>query len=260
MPLFLDAPIDKLKLSTRVRNALHLAGLHTLGSVLACDYKNTIRGFGPVARAELISALQASGFAPPSRDGPPGSDNPQDEIARLLAQMEEGFEAWGARLEHFEMRLRAFTASSPGRYDAVQQALACRSLAHQFRTRLANIRGITATLQAVIELPPEQLELVELLEEQSVRLSVLVYRLFEMFAAEASLPNPRRKNSGVSSTREKWTDLVPESATGCEFLWAAAGKATGSKVLLEAGERQARGGRGKSFSSAASISCASSCG
>lgn len=228
MPLFLDAPIEELKLSRRVRNALHLAGLHTLGSVLARDYKTAIRGFGPATRAELMSALEASGFAPPSRLGPPGSDNTYDEMAHLLAQMEEGFHAWGARLEHFEMRLRAFTANGPRPREASEQALACSALAHQFRTRLTNIRAITATLQEVIELPPEQHELLDLLEEQSVRLSVLLYRVLEMLAPEDSLPNLQPNDSGGSKPREEWRDLIPELAAGCEFLLAATGKAIGS--------------------------------
>lgn len=227
MPLFLDAPIDELKLSRRVRNALHHGGLHTLRSVLACDYKTAIRGFGPAARAELMSALEAGGFALPSRLGPPDSGNARDEVAKLLREMEESFQKWGARLEHFEMRLRVITASSPCQNEAPEQALACRALAHQFRTRLTSIRAITTTLQEVIELPPEQHELVGLLEDESVRLSVLVYRLLEMFGAEESPPNLQRKNGGGSNLPESWMDLIPELAAGCEFLLEATGKASG---------------------------------
>ncbi len=228
MPLFLDTPIEELKLSRRVRNALHLAGLHTLRSVLARDYETAIRGFGPAARAELMSALEASGFTLPSRLGPADSDKTSDEIARLLEQMKEGFETWGARLEYVEMRLRAFTSGISCQCEAPEQALACRALAHRFRTRLTSIRAITATLQEVIELPPEQQELLDLLEEQSVRLSVLVYRLFEMLGAEVSVTSLERRNSGNSNAPEAWTDLVPELAAGSEFLLAATGKTAGS--------------------------------
>jgi signal transduction histidine kinase len=224
MSLFLDAPIDQLKLSRRVRNALHLAGLHTLRSVLARDDKTAIRGFGPAGRAELTSALEASGFRLPSRLGPPGCGNPHDEIAPLLAQLEGDFETWGARLEHFEMQLRAFAARSPCPYDTPERALACRALAHQFRTRLTNLRAITGALQELVELPPEQHELVDLLDEQSVRLSVLVYRLFEMLAAEQPLPKSQLEHSGGSNAQEGWTDLVPELAAGCEFLPATRGR------------------------------------
>jgi signal transduction histidine kinase len=224
MSLFLDAPIEELKLSRRVRNALHHGGLHTLRSVLACDYRTTIRGFGPAARAELISALEAGGFALPSPLDPPDPDNTHDEIARLLGQMEESFQKWGARLEHFEMRLRALTARSPCQNEAPEQALACRALAQQFRTRLTNLRAITVSLQEVIQLPPEQHELIDLLEEQSVRLSVLVYHLFEMLAAEESLPDLPRTSSSASNAPERWTDRVPELAAGCKFLPAARGR------------------------------------
>lgn len=226
-PVFLDTSIDGLKLSRRVRNALHLAGLHTLGSLLARDDKTAIRGFGPAARAELMSALESSGFALPSRLGPAGSGGSNDEIARLLAQIEEGFRTWGAHLEHFEMRLRAFAARSPCSYQATEQALACRALAQQFRTRLTNMRAITAALQEGAALPPEQRELVDLLEEQSLRLSVLVYRVFEMFTAEASLPGLQRNKGGGSNGQEGCTDLVPELAAGCELLLEATGKASG---------------------------------
>lgn len=228
MPLFLDASIDQLQLSRRVRNALHLAGLHTLGSVLACDYKTSIRGFGRAAKAELMSALETSGFALPPRLVPPGSDSTQDEIAHLLAQMEESFQTWGARLEHFEMRLRAFTASSPSQYEAPEQVLACRALAHQFRVQLTSFRTITGALREIIELPPEQHELVDLLEEQSVRLSVLVYRLLEMFAAEESLSNSQRQKNGGSDAREGCSGIISELAAGCGLLLQVTGKASGS--------------------------------
>jgi signal transduction histidine kinase len=220
MPLFLDAPIEELKLSRRVRNALHLAGLHTLRSVLASDDRPGIRGFGPAARSELRSALEAKGFAWPVRLVPPDADTAAGEIAHLLAQMEEGFAMWGVRLEYFEMRLRALAARSVCPCQPPERARACLALAHQFRTRLTNIRAITATLHDVLELPPDQHELVELIEEQSVRMSVLVYRFLELFAEE-SFSNGS-KNGPLA--QEAWKDLIPELAAGYESLLAARGR------------------------------------
>lgn len=224
MALFLDAPIEDLKLSKRVRNALHLGGLHTLRSVLECDYKTAIRGFGPTARAELTSALEASGFAPLPQLYPPELDDTSEEVSKLSGQMEESFQRWGARLEYFEMRLRALTARAgrqccPSDSEFDEQAHALATYAHEFRARLTTMRTASAALRKVASLPPEQSELLTLLEEQSVRVSLLVYRLFDMLSP--GKPNLLQKNRGGRTPLDESSYVPPELAVGCESLLQA---------------------------------------
>jgi hypothetical protein len=110
MALSLDSPVEDLGLSNRVRNVLHLSGLHTVASLLKCDYKTALRGFGLGARAELASALETKGFTPPASLNPSEIDDIAGDISKLFGQMEVSFQKWSARIEHFEMRIRELTA------------------------------------------------------------------------------------------------------------------------------------------------------
>ncbi len=110
MVLSSNVPIEELKLSNRVRNVLHLRGLHTIASLLECDYTTALRRFGMGARAELASALKSNGFTPPASLNPSEVDDLAGDVAKLFGQMEVSFRKWSARLDHFEMRIRELTA------------------------------------------------------------------------------------------------------------------------------------------------------
>jgi hypothetical protein len=105
MALSLNAPIEDLKLSNRVRNVLHLSGLHTIASLLQCDYSTALRRFGMGARTELASALKSNGFTLPASLNPSEVDKNAVEISKLFGQMETSFQKWNSRIEHFEVRL-----------------------------------------------------------------------------------------------------------------------------------------------------------
>ena len=130
MALSLDAPIEDLKLSNRVRNALHHSGLHTVASVLKCDYRRALRGLGPGARAELAGALESHGFAPPASLKPSGIDDVAGDVSKLLEQMDASFRTWSARIEHFEMRIRKLTASGCGHQRRYRPAAEVAEQAH----------------------------------------------------------------------------------------------------------------------------------
>jgi len=156
--LSLDAPIEDLKLSKRVRNVLRLSGLHSVGSLLECDYEKALRGFGPRARAELACALQSNGFAPPANLNPSELDVVSEDVSKLLGQMEATLRSWSARLEHFEARIREVTA-------------VCRA---------------SGTLQQIAALPPEQQEMVASIEEESRRFNRLAGHLLEMLSRQTA--------------------------------------------------------------------------
>jgi len=118
MALCLDAPIEELKLSKRVRNVLHLSGLHTIRSLLECDYKTALRRFGPTARAEVACALEVSGFSPPANLTSSQFDDFNADLSKLYAQVETSCRKWSAQLAHYETRIRELTEkarSDPGR-------------------------------------------------------------------------------------------------------------------------------------------------
>jgi hypothetical protein len=192
MALSLDAPIEELKLSNRVRNVLRLGGLHTVASLLKCDYKTALRGLGPGARAELASALESNGFAPPSSLNPSETDDIASDVSKLFGQMEASFQKWNSRIEHFETRIRELTARGCGRRryppaaEVAEQAHASAgaAVAQEFGARLRAIRTASADLRDSARLPPEQQEMAALVEDESARLSLLVCRLIEMLPPE----------------------------------------------------------------------------
>jgi signal transduction histidine kinase len=194
MALSLNAPVEDLKLSNRVRNVLRLSGLHTIGSVLQCDYKAALRGFGLGARAELARTLKSNGFTPPASLNPSEIDDNGSEISKLFGQIETSFQKWISRIQHFEMRIGELTAKGSTRQrpatevaeDAHQTAPAV--LASEFRTRLRAIRSASAALRDVAELSSQQQELVALVEEGSLRLSLLAGRLIETLPPEKLPP------------------------------------------------------------------------
>ena len=116
MALSLDAPIEDLKLSNRVRNVLRRRGFNTVGSLLERDYKPVLRGFGPVARAELACALDAEGLAPPANLSLSESINVAHDLSRLREQMEAIFQKWSGQIEHLERRLQGLEARGPHRH------------------------------------------------------------------------------------------------------------------------------------------------
>lgn len=194
MALSLNAPIEDLRLSNRVCNVLHLSGLHTVASLLNCNYKTALRGFGPGARAELASALESNGFSPPANLNPSEIDGIAADIAKLFGQMEASFQKWSSRIEHFEMRIKELTArgSRHQRYrpaaDVEEQVNAVSGFApaQEFRTRLRDIRTASAALREATDLPVERQDIVTLVEEESVRLSLLVCRLVEMLPVDGA--------------------------------------------------------------------------
>jgi len=112
MALSLDAPIEDLKLSNRLRNVLRRRGFDTLGSLLEYDYMRTLRGFGPAARAELARALEANGFALPVNSSSSDFTDVAEEVSKLRGQMEASFQKWTVQIEDFELRIRELTANA----------------------------------------------------------------------------------------------------------------------------------------------------
>lgn len=188
MALSLEAPIEDLKLSKRVRNVLHLSGLHTLGSLLECDYKSALRRFGPSARAELACALETNGFTPPANLTPSEFDDLNEDLSKLYTQMAASFQKWSARLEHFETRIRELTTKG---YDYHDHSCADTdaeepggAAAQEFGTRLSAVRAASANLQQVMTLPPEQQEVAAFVEQESCRLNLQAGQLLEMLHRE----------------------------------------------------------------------------
>lgn len=130
MALSLNAPIDDLGLSNRVRNVLHLHGLHTVANLLKCDYKTAFRGFGPGARAELASALESKGVTPPAGLTRSETDDIADDISKLVGQVDASFRKWSARIHHFEMRIQELTARRCGHQPCSQGDAEAAKLAH----------------------------------------------------------------------------------------------------------------------------------
>lgn len=211
MALSLNAPIEELKLSNRVRNALHLNGLHTVASLLQCDYKGHLRGFGPGARAELASAVAFNGLRPPASLNPAKIDQVPDEISRLLGQMEASFQKWSARLQHFETRVRELTEMERGHRAAAERhgeqiLAAVSSAASEFTTRLTSLRTAGTCLVAATSLPPEQQEMLAIVEEESIQLSLLVRRIVDILPPERAplcLPAERTSLAGVVVLHER---------------------------------------------------------
>jgi len=187
MALSPDSPIEELKLSIRVRNVLHLSGLHTLRNLLECDYKTAVRGLGPGARAELARALASNGFAPPANLIRSERERYSKDVSKLFGQIESGFRKWNARLHHFEARIEELTVKGRERQqqfpaELSQQAQACAGLeqAREFSTRLAAICVASATLRETADLPQKQQENAASMEQESLRLSIAAGRLLEM--------------------------------------------------------------------------------
>ena len=180
MALALDSPIEDLKLSNRVRNVLHLSGLHTVGSVLQCDYTTALRGFGPGARAELACALKSQGLLPPAHLMPSEVDNFNQDVSKLLGEMESTFQKWNVRMAHFETRIRDLTTKG-GRFDlnsGTEQHLpaALADQAQEFKTRLTALRIARATLRGLAKFREHP----AVVGSEEERLTFLVSRLLEM--------------------------------------------------------------------------------
>jgi hypothetical protein len=111
------------------------------------------------------------------------------------------------------MRIRELTAKGSDHQRRAQpaaeaadqsRAIAGAALALEFRRRLGAICAAIAALREVARLPPEQQKMVELVEDESVQLRLLVGRLVEMMPAENKrvvTPEPRRRAIRPASPR-----------------------------------------------------------
>ena len=170
MALSLDAPIEDLKLSKRVRNVLRRRGFNTLGSLLQRDYKPALRGFGPASRSELACVLAANGFALPAN-----LSSSECQAARE--------DAW-----------KYPTGAEPPQQ---RNAVADQALADQFNHPLTVICAASACLLQATKLNARQRELVVLVEEESVRLTRLVQQLLDMLPPEQATSPTAGKQKDV---------------------------------------------------------------
>jgi hypothetical protein len=198
MSLTLDSPIELLKLSNRVRNVLHLSGLHTVGNVLECDFTTGLRGFGPAARAELASVLKSHGLAPPAPLARSELDNFNEDVSKLFVQMEASFRKWNVRVEHFEARVRELTTkgrsfdlnSPPAGGEQPPSAAAVAGQAEEFKARLTALRIARIVLRGLTRFPEHQA--VAGLEQE--RLSHLIGRLLAMLPQRNACSLPKQRN------------------------------------------------------------------
>ena len=186
MTLSLDAPIEDLMLSNRVRNVLRRRGFDTLSSLLRYDYKSALRGFGPSARAELISALESSGFPPPTNLSSPQFTDVAHNVSKLRGRKEAIFQKWHAQVERF-----ANPPCHESRDLFAEQACdgANEPLIDEFRTRLTVIRTAAAGLSLARMVGAKRHEMVDLIEEECVRLDLLVNHLSDRWPPEESGPH-----------------------------------------------------------------------
>jgi hypothetical protein len=195
MTLSLEAPIEDLKLSTRVRNVLRRSGLDTLGSLLEPNGKPAIRGFGLEARAELARALAASGFALPANLSSSEFNEVAESVSTLRGQIEASFQKWSAQIQHLELHIRRLGASERGRPAVAERSgrqhvsvALTGALADECKTRLTSICTASGCLLATRRLLPEQRELVSVIEEECIRLSGLLDCLLWMLPAPEHRP------------------------------------------------------------------------
>jgi signal transduction histidine kinase len=183
MTLSLNAPIEDLKLSRRVRNVLRRGGFSTLASLRKRNYKPALRGFGPTAQAELASALEANGFLSPANSPRCESGDVAEDVSKLRGQMEASFREWNAQMERLEIDIRKLMTS---RLDepfleegSGEQAPAAVTdgLAHEFQVGLLAVHIASDCLLEIAELPPKQQALMTLVVEQSDRLIGLIHQL-----------------------------------------------------------------------------------
>lgn len=186
MALSLNAPIEDLQLSSRVRNVLRRNGFSTLGSILERDYKSTLRGFGPRARTELACALEAKGVALP--------DNLSSSVYR------------SSHCSPPHAKLAKLAPANSG-----------VALAREFRRRLTLICSASAALSQATTLPASQQELVGLIEEECFRLGFLVNLLFGGWTSEESPPRLGRKLNDPVRTADDHAWCPPFSGTTDEL-------------------------------------------
>ena len=182
MGVSLDDPIEYLKLSNRTRNALRRMGCATLGSVMNRETGPVSHrsgcGFGPVYRAEVARALAANGFT--SWAELMLAKTGAERLAALRVQMEASFRQWTAQIENLETCVR-----NPGESERAPQRRSgaatkgCAEFAAEFRERLTVICAASAGLLQTKTLSPEQRELAELIETESVRLRELLPGLLD---------------------------------------------------------------------------------
>jgi len=189
MVLSLDAPIEDLKLSNRVRNVLRRRGFDTLGSLLGRDYKPALRGFGPAARAELASALASNGFALPAILGIDCHAFGED-ASKLPAVV---------------------------RHPRQGNSVAGGALAQEFNTPLTVIRAASACLLLATKLNARQRELVVLVEEESVRLSRLLCQIFDSLLLEKTTSWPTSAQRDVRKPANRAAFAGDRAVTRCEF-------------------------------------------
>jgi len=181
MGVSLDDPIEDLKLSNRTRNALRRMGCATLGSVMSrqagpASHRSGF-GFGPVSRAELACALAANGFT--SWAELMLAETGAERLAALRAQMEAGLRQCTAQGEN----LRTCVRNPPERERASQRGSGAAAKRYteleEFKSPLTVICAASAGLLHTRTLSPEQRELAELIETESVRLRELLHGLLD---------------------------------------------------------------------------------
>ena len=109
----LESPLEHLGLSVRARNALKGVGCQTISDLLRLDLERPVRGFGKLAREEVLAKLESAGIPHPS------VSRPSQEMALLdhsLQRLEQRIHsAFGAlskevhAVRHKLRRLRART-------------------------------------------------------------------------------------------------------------------------------------------------------
>ena len=189
MALSLDAPIEDLKLSNRLRNVLRRRGFNTLGSLLQRDYKPALRGFGPVLRAELAGALVSNGFALPAN------------LSSECSAVSEA--AW----QH------PIVTRHPGQGTSI----VAHAPAQEFNDPLTVIRAASACLLLATELNARQRELVVLVEEEAVRLTCLVYQLFDALLPEKAISWPASNQKDVLQPVNQGAFADESVLAWCEF-------------------------------------------
>jgi hypothetical protein len=101
------SPIEQLALSVRARNSLHKAGCETVQDVLHLDLSGSIRRMGPATRAEILAALQSSGFRHPSIDLPPSDMvTVAQSLERIQARIDGALRSVSKELSMVQDRLR----------------------------------------------------------------------------------------------------------------------------------------------------------
>jgi len=111
----LDSPIEDLRLSRRVQNALQEAACFTVRSLLEHDFSKAARQLGSVAEEEIILSLAERGFGAPgtlaaARDQRISSL--EEELQKLRISIDSASRQWQSRVKRLEDRLQKLSTKS----------------------------------------------------------------------------------------------------------------------------------------------------